>query len=102
MGKLLNTNYKGTLDVGFYDLPNGCKAFVRDGKVYVSPKWQARDETKRCKSCKHYKTGRIYPGTPKYGMVCLKKPKFKNPNCYYVACWLDKACALYEAEGGEE
>lgn len=93
-----------TLQPGLYQLPNDCKAFVRDGKVYVCKKWA--NETKKCRECKHFGLGRTqYNGCP-FMEVCLIKPKInkntgykkeiREQKRYYAAHPYATACEKFE------
>lgn len=69
-----------TLKPGAYPLPNNCKAFVRGGKVYVCEKYS--NETKKCRECIHFGTGRTqYNGNP-FMSVCFAKPKINKSAGY--------------------
>lgn len=62
-----------TLQPGVYQIPNNCKAHVRDGKVFVGLK--INEQRKRCRDCKFFGIGRIkLDGNPFYE-ICLHKPK---------------------------
>lgn len=63
------------LTEGIYQLPNDCKAFVRDGKVFVSRKWKAIDETPRCRNCRHFGQGRNRYNQRHESPVCFARPK---------------------------
>ena len=68
------------LPKGVYELPGDCKAFVRGGKVYVCKKYA--NETKKCRECIHFGTGRTqYNGNP-FMSVCFAKPKINKSTGY--------------------
>lgn len=64
-----------TLTTGVYEIPPDCKAIIRGGKVYISPRKRCEDRTPRCRECKHFARGfskynQRYPSP-----VCLMRPK---------------------------
>lgn len=104
-------NETTTLSPGGYALPNDCTAFVRAGWVVVSRKVRAKDETPRCRNCKHFQPGRHSYNQSYATYVCLRKPKtngntgyradIKLQQRYFAATGSHKACDNYEPKGGD-
>lgn len=88
------------LKKGVYELPVGCNAFVRGGKVYVCEKKQDH-----CRDCKHFGIGRTTYDGPPFATVCLIKPKenkikynkrLERQKRYFAASIYDAACCNFE------
>lgn len=88
------------LQPGAYQLPNNCKAFVRNGKVIVSLKRGAAD-IPRCRDCQHCIRAQKQYNQWCASPVCKMQPKenrgYKNPTItkqkrYYSVRPSDAAC----------
>ena len=95
------------LTLGIYELSHDCKAFVREGKVFVSKKQTSSPKCDRCADCAYFGKGRVtYYDHPNRD-VCLAREKVNGrhngyPKEYssrkrYFAAWSrDKACDLFK------
>lgn len=97
-----------TLTTGIYEIPPDCKAIIRGGRVYISPRKRCEDRTPRCRECKHFALGfskynQRYPSP-----VCLMRPKtnglingsgydrVSEQKRYYSTLACRKVCDKYE------
>lgn len=91
------------LQPGSYQLPNNCKAFVRNGKVIVSLKHGVAD-IPRCRDCQHCIRAKKQYNQWYTSPVCELQPKtnrgYNNPEVkrqqrYYSVRPCDAACERF-------
>lgn len=91
------------LHPGAYRLAPNCKAFVRDGRVIVSPKKSTAIECNRCRDCRHFAYGRATYGGWQHSAICKLRPKTyrydtekKNGTIFYATQANKMACDKFE------
>lgn len=95
------------LTQGAYPIAPDCTAFVRGGKVIVTRKKKAIDETPRCRNCKHFGRGRNRYNQRHDSPVCFARPKtngltngypadVQEQQRYYATQPAYRACEMYQ------
>lgn len=72
-----------TIPIGVWNIPSDCKAFVRNGQVFVCKKKVPVSEP-RCRDCRYFTRGiSKYNQNPNFpSPICLRKPKSNERTSY--------------------
>ena len=97
------------IEIGEYDIPDGCRAMVAEGKVHVIERKDRRLKPGeyRCRDCRFFAKGLCTPCQPNESDLCLKKPKNVKyrktwEQLYYGAQKYGRPCADFEKREGNK